>query len=45
MGTRHVNIGPAVSRYLVRLAAEYNDALDRCTRTRGENRGYAVFRR
>ena len=37
MGTRHVNIGPAVSNDLVRLAVEYNDTLDQCTRTREEN--------
>ena len=37
MGTQNVNIGPAVSSDLVRLAVEYNDALDRCTRTGGEN--------
>ena len=37
MGTQKVEIGPAVSSGLVRLAVAYNDALDRCTRTGGEN--------
>ena len=37
MGTQNVNIGPAVSSDLVRLVVEYNDALDKCTRTGGEN--------
>ena len=37
MGTQKMEIGPAVSSDLVRLAVSYNDALDRCTRTGGEN--------
>ena len=37
MATQNVQIGPAVSSDLVRLAVAYNDALDRCTRTGGEN--------
>ena len=37
MATQKVQIGPAVSSDLVRLAVAYNDALDRCTRTGGEN--------
>ena len=37
MATQKVEIGPAVSSELVRLAVAYNDALDRCTRTGGEN--------
>lgn len=37
MSTQKVEIGPAVSSDLVRLAVAYNDALDRCTRTGGEN--------
>ena len=37
MATQKVEIGPAVSSDLVRMAVAYNDALDRCTRTGGEN--------
>ena len=37
MSTQKVEIGPAVSSDLVRFAVAYNDALDRCTRTGGEN--------
>ena len=37
MGTRKAEIGAAVSSDRIRLAVSYNDALDRCTRTGGEN--------
>ena len=37
MGTQKAEIGAAVSSDRIRLAASYNDALDRCTRTGGEN--------
>ena len=37
MGPQKVKIGPAVSNDLIRLAVGYSDALDRCTRTGGEN--------
>lgn len=37
MVTERVEIGPAVSSDLIRLAVAYNDALDRCTRTQGAN--------
>ena len=37
MVTGNMEIGPAVSSGLIRLAVAYNDALDRCTRTGGEN--------
>ena len=30
-------VGPAASNELIRLALTYSDALDRCTRTGGEN--------
>ncbi len=32
-----IEIEPAVSSDLIRLAVAYNDALDRCTRTQGSN--------
>ena len=32
-----IEIGPAVSSDLIRLAVAYNDALDQCTRTRAAN--------
>lgn len=37
MTTKKIEIGPAVSSDLIRLAVGYNDALDRCTRTQGGN--------
>ena len=37
MVTERVEIGPAVSSDLIRLAVAYNDALDCCTRTEGAN--------
>ena len=37
MVTGKTEIGPAVSSDLIQLAVAYNDALDRCTRTGGEN--------
>ena len=37
MVTEKIEIGPAVSSDLIRLAIGYNDALDRCTRTQGSN--------
>ena len=37
MVTEKVEIGPAISSDLIRLAVAYNDALDRCTRTQGSN--------
>ena len=37
MVTERVEIEPAVSSDLIRLAVAYNDALDRCTRTQGAN--------
>ena len=37
MVTERVEIEPAVSSDLIRLAVAYNDALDRCTRTQGSN--------
>ena len=35
--TGKIEIGPAVSSGLIRLAVDYNDALDRCTRNGGAN--------
>ena len=32
-----IEVGPAISSDLIRLAVAYNDALDRCTRTEGSN--------
>ena len=32
-----IDIGPAISSELIRLAVGYNDALDRCTVTNGSN--------
>ena len=37
MVTGKIEIGPAVSSDLIRLAVGYNDALDQCTRTQGSN--------
>ena len=37
MVTERVEIEPAVSSDLIRLAVAYNDALDRCTRTQSAN--------
>ncbi len=37
MVTEKIEIGPAVSSDLFRMAVAYNDALDRCTRTQGSN--------
>ena len=37
MVTEEIEIRPAVSSDLIRLAVAYNDALDRCTRTQGSN--------
>jgi len=37
MVTEKIEIGPAVSSDLIRMAVGYNDALDRCTRTQGSN--------
>ena len=37
MVTEKIEIGPAVSSDLIRLAVAYNDALDRCTLTNGSN--------
>ena len=37
MGTQNMDIGAAVSSDMFRLAVDYNDALDRCTRTQGAN--------
>ena len=37
MVTEKIEIAPAVSSDLIRLAVAYNDALDRCTRTQGSN--------
>ncbi len=37
MVTEKIEIGPAVSSDLIRMAVAYNDALDRCTRTQGSN--------
>jgi len=35
MANQKIEIGPALSSDLVRLAVDYNDALDRCTVTNG----------
>ena len=32
-----IEIGPAISSDLIRLAIGYNNALDQCTRTQGSN--------
>ena len=37
MVAENIEVGPAVSSDLIRLAVAYNDALDRCTRTQGAN--------
>ena len=37
MVNEKIEIGPAVSSELIRLAVAYNDALDRCTVTNGSN--------
>lgn len=37
MATEGIEIGPAVSSDLIRLAVAYNDALDLCTRTQASN--------
>ena len=37
MGAQKMEIEAAVSSDLIRLAVAYNDALDRCTRTGGDN--------
>ena len=37
MVSEKIEIGPALSSDLIRLAVAYNDALDRCTRTHGSN--------
>ena len=37
MVSEKIEIGPALSSDLIRLAVAYNDALDRCTRTQGAN--------
>ena len=37
MVSEKLEIGPALSSDLIRLAVAYNDALDRCTRTNGSN--------
>ncbi|MCS5642142.1 MAG: nuclear transport factor 2 family protein [Dehalococcoidia bacterium] len=37
MTNQKIEIGPALSSDLVRLAVDYNDALDRCTVTNGSN--------
>ena len=37
MVTEKIEIGPAVSSDLIRLAVAYNDALDLCTRTQASN--------
>ena len=37
MVSEKIEIGPAVSSDLIRLAVAYNDALDRCTLTNGSN--------
>jgi len=37
MANQKIEIGPALSSDLVRLAVDYNDALDRCTVTNGSN--------
>ena len=37
MTNQKIEIGPALSSDLIRLAVDYNDALDRCTVTNGSN--------
>ena len=37
MATEKLEIGPASSSDLIRIAVAYNDALDQCTRTQGSN--------
>ena len=37
MTNQKIEIGPTLSSDLVRLAVDYNDALDRCTVTNGSN--------
>jgi ketosteroid isomerase-like protein len=37
MVSEKLEIGPAISSDLIRLAVAYNDALDRCTLTNGSN--------
>ena len=37
MVSEKIEIGPALSSDLIRLAVAYNDALDRCTLTNGSN--------
>ncbi len=37
MSTHETEVGAAISSDLFRLAAAYNDALDRCTRSQGAN--------
>ena len=37
MANQKIEIGPALSSDLVRLAVDYNDALDRCTVTNGSS--------
>ena len=37
MADQKIEIGPALSSELIRLAVAYNDALDRCTVTNGSN--------
>ena len=37
MATEKLDIGPALSSDLIRIAVAYNDALDQCTRTQGSN--------
>ena len=37
MTDQKMEIGPAISSDLIRLAVAYNDALDRCTLTNGSN--------
>ncbi len=37
MVNEKIEIGPALSSELIRLAVAYNDALDRCTVTNGSN--------
>ena len=37
MVSEKIEIGPALSSELIRLAVAYNDALDLCTRTNGSN--------
>ena len=37
MSNQKIEIGPALSSELIRLAVDYNDALDRCTVTNGSS--------